>query len=111
MNFYSASVALLWTTAMGLSAPAAHGSRETAATKKMPFIDVELPAPLGHTLAAARLASAARRLCARFRNSPQIARANTFALCVHEPTADALIRTSETGQGFYVARSHPTSDP
>jgi len=83
MNFYSASVALLWTTAMGLAVPAANGSQQTASTR-ISLRDVDLTTPCGHALAAARIVSAAQRLCARCRNSSRIDDAETFAACVHD---------------------------
>jgi hypothetical protein len=53
MNFYSASVALLWTTAMGLRAPAAVRSQEVASI-------------------SLRIAGPARRLRAPIRNSSRV---------------------------------------
>jgi UrcA family protein len=91
MNFYSASVVLLWTTAMGLTAPAAAGSRETS-SMRISLRDVDLTTTSGNALAAVRIVDAARGLCARFRNSSRIDDAETFAACVHNAAADALAR-------------------
>lgn len=97
MNFYSASVALLWTTAMGLGVPAADGSQETA-SMRISLRDVDLTTPSGHALAAGRVVSAARRLCTRFRNSSRIDDAEIFAACVHDATVDALVRVEKLEQ-------------
>jgi UrcA family protein len=97
MNFHSASVALLWTTAMGLTVPAAVGSQETASTR-ISLRDVDLTTPSGNAIAAARIVSAARRLCARFRNSSRIDDAETFAVCVHDASVDALVRVQKLEQ-------------
>jgi UrcA family protein len=94
MNFYSASVALLWTTAMGFSAPAtARDPDSVQATVSLRDVDLETVA--GKTQALKRITATARRLCNQFGNTSRVADRETRADCVRDAVADATGRANQ----------------
>lgn len=94
MNFYSASVALLYATAMGFSAPSAAGDPESVQAT-LSLRDVDLETIEGKTEAFGRITVAARRLSAQFGNASRVADRETRTECVRDAVGDAMHRVNQ----------------
>lgn len=94
MNFYSASVALLYATAMGFSAPSAARDPESVQTTVLQS-DVNLETVAGKTQALKRITATARRLCNQFGNTSRVADRETRSDCVRDAVADAMGRVNQ----------------
>jgi len=94
VNFYSVSVALLWTTAMGFATPSTGGERESVQVT-VSLRDLDLETLPGKTQALKRISAAAWRLCNRFGNTSRVSDRETRSDCVHDSVAEAMTRLNQ----------------